>query len=109
MNILRAVGTALACTTLVLGVSACGGGSDRPSQEEIAASFTGDDALVPVPEAAADCVAKVFYESDLSDKTLRALVDQDKDYKGSDADEKVMTSLTSTMVSECSEELGASE
>ncbi|MFI5427994.1 hypothetical protein [Aeromicrobium sp. UC242_57] len=38
-------------------------------------------------------MAKVFEESKLSDKTLNALVEGDKDYKNAD-DTKVLTELT---------------
>ena len=49
----------------------------------------------------ADCVAKAFHESDLSDDALNAMVDKDEDYEASDADEKALTEISTETVAEC--------
>lgn len=77
--------------------SACGGGGDdRPSKSEVKTAITSDDSVfgTSIPEASADCVADVLVDSDVSDKTLQAIVDSDENYKGSKDDEKALTSLT---------------
>ena len=105
MKLMKNVAAAGAVVTLLLGLSACGGGDSRPTAKEISAALQSDDAVIPVPEAAADCVAKVFHDSDLSNETLQAMVDQDKDYKGSKDDEKALKGLQQTMIDECSDAL----
>lgn len=78
--------------------SACGGGGggDRPTKAEVKTAITSDDSVfgTSIPEKSADCVAGVLVDSDVSDKTLKAIVDSDEDYKGSKDDEKALTSLT---------------
>ena len=78
--------------------SACGGGGgDRPSKDDVKSSITGDDSVFgsAIPEEAADCVAGVLVDSDLSNETLNAIVEGDTDYKGSDDEQKALTDLTS--------------
>jgi hypothetical protein len=79
--------------------SACGGddGGDRPSKAEVKTAITSEDSVfgTAIPEASADCVAGALVDSDVSDKTLTAIVESDKDYKGSKDDEKALTDLTS--------------
>lgn len=53
-----------------------------------------------VPEDAADCIAEVLQESDLSDETLQALVDSDEDYDGTDEQSDVLDTLADD-VAEC--------
>lgn len=82
-----------------LSLSACGGGDDggdRPSTSDVKKSLTSKDSVfgTTIPEESADCVAGVLVDSDLSDKTLKAMVDGDKDYKGSKDDQKALASLT---------------
>lgn len=61
----------LATTTL----AACGDGG-RPSVDEVSAALQkGDDAITE--EKVADCMAKVFVDSDLSDETLRKAVEDE--------------------------------
>lgn len=90
------------CAAAVLTLSACGGGADRPSQAEVKKAITSEDSVLgtAIPEAAADCVAKALVDSDLSDKTLNALVEGDEDYKGSDEDQKALSGLGAD-VSKC--------
>lgn len=81
-----------------LSLSACGGGDGdgRPTKAEVKKSLTSKDSVfgTTVPSEAADCVAGILVDSDLSDKTLNAMVEGDKDYEGSDDDKKALTSLT---------------
>lgn len=76
--------------------SACGGGDDRPTKAEVKTAITSEDSVfgTSIPEESADCVAGVLVDSDVSDKTLNAIVESDEDYKGSKDDEKALTSLT---------------
>lgn len=80
-----------------LSLTACGGGGvDRPSKAEVKKSLTSKDSVFgsTIPAEAADCVAGVLVDSDLSDETLNAMVEGDKDYKGSDDDKKALAGLT---------------
>ena len=72
-----------AAASMLVFTAACGG-ADRPSADELSKAFTADDAVVPVPEDFADCVAEALVDSDISDDTLNAIVEQDADYEGSD-------------------------
>jgi hypothetical protein len=82
--------------------SACGGGDggdgdDRPTKAEVKTAITKKDSVFgsAIPKAAADCVATVLVDSKVSDKALTAIVESDKDFKGSKADEKALTGLSS--------------
>ncbi len=93
-------------TTMTVILTACGGGgSSRPSTEEISKSFQSGKASEVLGEGSlsadvADCMAKVLHDSDLSDKTLNALVDGDSDYEGSDDDATTLSEL-GTKMAEC--------
>lgn len=86
--------------TLTL-TSACGGsdGSDRPTQAEIKKAITAKDSVfgTEIPAAQADCVAGVLVDSKVSDKTLQAIIDADKDYKGSKADTNALNDMTTDL------------
>lgn len=61
----------------------------RPSVAEISAALqdpenTTDSGVPAFDAESADCLAELFYESDLSDEGLRALVDGDEDYEDPD-------------------------
>jgi hypothetical protein len=79
--------------------SACGGGGDRPSKAEVKEAITSKDSVfgTSIPEKAADCIAGALVDSDVSDKTLQAIVDSDKDYKGSDKDKDALNGLQSDL------------
>ncbi|UUZ61390.1 hypothetical protein [Nocardioides sp. B-3] len=97
------LGIALAATVVLL--AGCGGGDGRPSVDEISTVLSeggeigGED--FSIPEEQADCVAKAFHESDLSDDALNAMVDKDEDYEASDADEKALTDISTETVAAC--------
>jgi hypothetical protein len=76
--------------------SACGGGGDeRPTKAEIKTAITSEDGVFgsAIPDEAADCVAGALVDSDVSDKTLNAIVEKDEDYKGTDKDKDALTGL----------------
>jgi hypothetical protein len=78
--------------------SACGGDDGgRPTKADIKTSITSEDSVFgsAIPEEAADCVAGALVDSDISDKTLNAIVEGDEDYKGSDDDKDALSDLTS--------------
>ena len=81
--------------------SACGGGSDgggdRPTKAEVKTAITGEDSVFggAIPDEAAGCVADVLVDSDVSDKTLDAIVKSDDDYKSSKDDQKALTDVQS--------------
>lgn len=100
----RKLGIALAATVVLL--AGCGGGGGgRPSVDEISTVLSeggeigGED--FSIPEEQADCVAKAFHESDLSDDALNAMVDKDEDYEASEADEKALTTISTETVAKC--------
>lgn len=100
----RKLAIALAASVVLAGCGG-GGGDDRPSVDEISNVFTeggeigGDD--VSIPEEQADCVAKAFHESELSDDALNAMVDKDEDYEASEADEKVLSDISTGILADC--------
>ena len=67
--------------------SACGGGDDKPSKEDLSKSFvkTGDGQIT---KKQADCLAEVILDSDISQEGLEALEKGDEDFKPSKADDK---------------------
>lgn len=100
----RKLGIALAATVVLL--AGCGGGGGgRPSVDEISTVLSEGGDIggenFAIPEEQADCVAKAFHESDLSDDALNAMVDKDEDYEPSDADEKALTEISTDTVAAC--------
>lgn len=91
---------------VALGLSltaACGGGGDRPSTSEVSKALTANNNATgtTLPKKQADCFAKLLVKSKVSDKTLKALVDADKKYKGSKADEKAITAVATKAATAC--------
>lgn len=91
----RKLGIALAASVVLL--AGCGGDAERPSVDEISSvlqeggDFGGQE--VSFPEEQADCVAKIFHESDISDEGLNAMIEKDEDYEASEEDEAALTAL----------------
>ena len=79
--------------------SACGGGGDRPSKADVKGALTSKDNVfgTKIPSKTADCIAGALVDSDVSDKTLQAIVDGDKKYKGSDKDKDALNGLQSDL------------
>jgi hypothetical protein len=96
------MGLTLIALTLAL-TTACGGGSDRPTQGEVSKSLSSKSSVLPnaMPKKQANCVSKVLVDSDLSDKTLTALVKKDKKYKGTKKDTKILQGLSATITKNC--------
>jgi predicted small lipoprotein YifL len=67
--------------------SACGGGGggDRPSADDVAAQLK-KSANGQITDKQADCAAKAIVDSDLSDEAVKAVAENDTDYKPSKAD-----------------------
>lgn len=95
----------VAATVLAL-VSACGGGGDRPSKDEVADAIrngsspmgSGED-MTSLPDETIDCMAGALVDSDLSDDALRAFVKGDDDYEASDDDQAAVQSASTAMMS----------
>ena len=79
--------------TLALA-SACGG-SDRPSQAEVSKAIQKSDSSFS--KKGADCAAKALVKSDISDKGLKAIADNDKKFKPSAADKKAQAKATAAI------------
>lgn len=79
--------------------SACGGddGGGRPTTAEVKKAITSKDSVfgTTIPKESADCISKALVDSDVSDKTLNAIVKSDEDYKGSKDDAKALSGLQS--------------
>lgn len=95
--------TGLALIALALAFTTACGGNDRPTQGEVSKSLTNKSSVLPtaLPKKQADCVAKVLEESELSDKTLEALVAQDKGYKGTTEENKILSGLSPKITRNC--------
>ena len=79
---------ATVAVALLLATSACGGG--RPSEAELSTAMQKgvktNDQTVKLTKEQADCAAKIFVKSDLSDEALQALTERDQTYKESKKD-----------------------
>ena len=99
----RKLGAVLAAAVMTL--AACGGGGGRPSADEISAVFqeggeiAGEDFSLPKDQA--DCVAKAYHESDISDEALNAIVEKDEDYEASEKDTKALEAVSSEKIAKC--------
>ena len=101
--------TALTLIALALAFTAACGGKDeapkstRPSVDDVATSLTSKSSALPAPlsQEQGNCVAKILVESKLSDKTLKAFVKQDPNYKGTAAEEKILAGLAQSIDKDC--------
>lgn len=87
----------------LLALSGCGETAERPTEAQVAKSLQDESSMFGgmVKGESADCFAKVLFESDLSDGTLKAIVEGDTSYRGDKKDEKVISDLTGALVGEC--------
>ena len=87
---------ATVAVALLLATSACGGG--RPSEDELSKSMQKgvktDKQTVKLTKKQADCAAKIFVKSDISDDALRAIADRDEKYKESKKDREALSKVT---------------
>jgi hypothetical protein len=99
----RNVTLALVALGLTLTAACGGGGGDRPTTSELSKALTANNNATgtTLPKKQADCFAKLLEKSDVSDKTLRALVAADKKYKGSKNDAKALTSVATKAATSC--------
>jgi hypothetical protein len=72
--------------------SACGGGGDRPSQEDVASQLE-KASNGSIKGKQADCAAKAIVDSDLSDEAVKAVAENDTSYKPSDKDTKAQGAI----------------
>jgi hypothetical protein len=93
---------------MLFALTACGGGEDgrgggdRPSVEDIQGQIT-ESSGDQVTEKQATCLAKTYYDSDLSDKAVRLLVEAEDVSKISpedlsEADQKASKELYEPLV-----------
>lgn len=92
----RTAGSAAAVALLLL-TGACGGGG-RPAAADISKTLqkgvsSSSGSTVKLTETQADCAAKVFLSSSLSDEALRAIADGEKAYKSTAEDNKALSSV----------------
>ena len=100
----RKLGAVLAAAVMTL--AACGGSAGgRPSVDEISAVFQEGSEIggeeFSLPEDQADCVAKAYHESDISDEALNAIVEKDEDYEASEDDQKALENVSTDKIAEC--------
>ncbi|RYB94089.1 hypothetical protein EUA93_06840 [Nocardioides oleivorans] len=95
------IAASLMALTLLTGCGGDGGG--RPSVDELSTAFQDEDNVMNLglTETQADCVAEAFHDSDVSDETLQAIVDNDEDYEGGDDDEKALESISTDSIATC--------
>ena len=87
---------ATVAVALLLAMSACGAG--RPSEEELSTAMQKgvktNDQTVKLTKKQADCAAKIFVKSDLSDEALQALTERDQTYKESKKDAAALEKIS---------------
>ncbi|MFL6023235.1 MAG: hypothetical protein ACJ72O_07840 [Marmoricola sp.] len=96
---------AVVALSVLLATTACGGGGSRPSQDDLAqaltkggkGSFLGEDGS-KVSTKAADCIAKLLEESNISDRALKAIIEANKTYIPSRRDEIAAVALRTKIV-----------
>ncbi|WP_244929039.1 hypothetical protein [Nocardioides sp. W7] len=93
----------IASAFLVLTLATACGGEGRPSVDDLSKAFQDSDNVIGsgLEKDQADCVAEAFHDSDISDETLQAIVDNDEDYKGDDGDEDALKEISTESIAEC--------
>ena len=101
----RKLGAVLAAAAMVLSACGGGGGGGRPSVEELSTAFQEGSEVggeeFSMTEDQADCAAKAFHDSELSDEALTALVEMEEDYDASEKDTKALESVSSEDMTKC--------
>jgi hypothetical protein len=87
----------LAMFSLMVVLTACGGGGGRPSSDDIAKALKdkGNPAgaafgSTGAADDAIDCIAKALHDSKLSDDALNAIIKGDKGFDGSKKDTEAL-------------------
>ncbi len=87
---------ATVAVALLLATSACGG--SRPSADELSKAMQKgvktDKQTVKLTKKQADCAAKIFVKSDISDDALKAIAERDDKYKESKKDRDALTKVS---------------
>jgi hypothetical protein len=87
---------ATVAVALLLATSACGGG--RPSEDELSTAMQKgvktNDQTVKLTKKQADCAAKIFVKSDISDDALNAIAKRDDKYKESKKDRDALKKVS---------------
>lgn len=90
----KKLGTTVA-VALLMATSACA--ASRPSGSDLSSAIqkgvTAGDQKYKLAKDQADCAAKVFEKSDLSDESLKAIADRNSAYKESAADKKALEKI----------------
>lgn len=101
---MRRIGAAIALSVLLV-TSACGSGDSRPSQDDLSKALRsgGDNSVLgkassDVSKKAADCIAKVLVDSNISDRALKAIIESRKDYLPSKRDQAAAVAVSSKIV-----------
>jgi hypothetical protein len=86
---------------LVAALTGCGLGG-RPSEDELADALRDPTNFLTVSgittdRATIDCLAEALHDSDVSDETLQAIVDNDATHIGEDEDEDEVADLQAAM------------
>jgi ribosomal protein L12E/L44/L45/RPP1/RPP2 len=86
---------------LVATLTGCGLGG-RPSEDELADALRDPTNVISVAgittdEATIDCLAKALHDSDVSDESLQAIVDDDPSYAGNADDADALPGLQAAM------------
>ncbi len=86
---------------LVATLTGCGLGG-RPSEDELADALRDPTNFVSVAglttdEATIDCLAEAIHDSDVSDDSLQAIVDNDRTYGGNPDDADAVAGLQAAM------------
>ncbi|MCK5890401.1 MAG: hypothetical protein P1U38_09460 [Aeromicrobium sp.] len=90
---MRTAATATMLAAVLVATTACSGG--RPSRDDLASALRSPDSFAQVPSEIADCTAQVLDDSDLSNETLRAIVEKDTDYEGNAEEQAILTASLS--------------
>lgn len=106
-NTLRRLAAVIAVpAALTFALTACGGesGSGRPSTAALAKALTSgkvasEMSTSGLPAKAITCIAQKFEDSKLSDDALRAIVNDDENFKGKSGDTDALNDLESQMSS----------
>ncbi len=101
----RALTSVAGAALVVSFATACGGGGgSRPSVDEISSGIKknmGDSFGGKMSDKLADCLAKEFHDSDLSNGALNAIADGDKDYKASKKDKDALQDVSTSAGKNC--------
>ena len=90
------------CAILLAALTGCGLGG-RPSEDDLAEALRDPSNFMSVAglttdEQIIDCLAKALHDSEVSDETLQAIVDNDRAQGGNDANADVVAAVQAAML-----------